>query len=735
MKARPTRSPTPTTRTEPASGEDRAGANPWLALIIVVLVGLAYANTWHAPFLLDDHDAIVRNPSLPNAGTFNWLTPPSTEGETVSGRPILNLSFALNYAISGLSVEGYHLTNLAIHLAATLLLFGLLRRTLRGVAPPPALATPTRQASSDGLAALIALTWSLHPLQTGAVTYVAQRAESLAAAFVLLTLYALARGLSATPTQRRAWFALSVAACAFGMATKETAVMAPILVLLYDRTFAAGSFRAAWTQRRGFHLASAATWILLGVLVVGNRGRGDSAGFDSAVGVLEYLCTQADAIVRYLRLIVSPVSQVFDYGAVVVPDPWSVVPQLLLVGLLLAGTVWTLRRYPRIGFLGAWFFLALAPSSSFVPVATQTMAEHRMYLALAAPVTAFWWFLARRRRAGEIAALGTVLVLALGALTFARNGIYSDPVALWQQTTERRPENARAWNNLGLALHQAGRDQEAATAYERALALNPQHAFAHANLASVAIASGRWSEAETHLRAALSAAPANQDARVNLGHVLTQLGRAEEALTEYNQVLAADPAAHDARTNRAALLLQQGRTSEALSELRQVVAKSPTLAPAHYHLAMAHERNGQWADAESSLREAMRLRSDWPEALLAWGNLQARQGRLDVAASAFAQALQLQPELVEAWYARGNLAARQERYADAMQDYQRALMLAPSHLGARANLANCQLATGQYDAAIAGYEALLSEHPEDATLQRNLSLARELRAGRRPAPR
>src|SRR6185312_11084012 len=172
-------------------------------------------------------------------------------------RPVLNLSLAVNYAISGPDPWSYHALNLAIHVGAALCLFGLIRRTAG-----PAL-----------LAFAVALLWAVHPLQSEAVMYIVQRAESMMALFYLLTMYGFVRGLQGV--HRTAWLAVSWTACLLGMGTKEVMVSAPVIVFLYDRTFAAGTFAEAWRLRKRYYLALAATWIPLLAFVArtgGNRG-------------------------------------------------------------------------------------------------------------------------------------------------------------------------------------------------------------------------------------------------------------------------------------------------------------------------------------------------------------------------------------------------------------------------------------------------------------------------------
>ena len=174
----------------------------------------------------------------------------------VGGRPVVSLTLAINYALGGMNVWGYHAVNLAIHILAAWTLFGVMRRTLL----LPALQERFGSAATP-LALAAALLWTIHPLQTESVTYVIQRTESLVGLFYLLTLYCVIRGADVRPaSDRPGTRAPSAASCLLGMATKEVMVTAPLIVLLYDRTFLAGSFREAWRRRCGLYLALAATW-------------------------------------------------------------------------------------------------------------------------------------------------------------------------------------------------------------------------------------------------------------------------------------------------------------------------------------------------------------------------------------------------------------------------------------------------------------------------------------------
>jgi hypothetical protein len=473
-----------------------------VALGIALLTLLAYANSFSALYLFDDGAAILDNPTIRHFGTA--LAPPAN-GTPVSGRPLVNLTFAVDDAISGRAVWSYHATNVLIHLLAALALFGLVRRTLE----LPAIAARFRSAALE-IAGTVALLWAVHPLQTEAVTYLSQRAEELMGLFYILTLDAFVRGV--TGADRR-WLAASVAACLAGMASKEVMISAPLLVLLFDRTFCAGSFAAALRRRAGYYTALAATWLLLAILMVKTGNRGGSVGPGLEIDSWHYALTQFHAVALYLKLALWPHPLTFDYGSPTVSALSAVLPEAALVAGLGMATLYFIIRRSAFGFIGAWFFAILAPSSSVVPLARQTIAEHRMYLPLAAVmllvVLGVHAALGRARLAAWLAA-------PLLVLTLLRNGDYVNGVTIWTESLARYPDNPRAHVNLGDAYVNAGQTQLGEEQFRLALRLDPDQAEAHNNLGVIESGSGRIAEAAADFRAAVRLSPAFDVPRKNL---------------------------------------------------------------------------------------------------------------------------------------------------------------------------------------------------------------------------
>jgi Flp pilus assembly protein TadD len=545
--------------------------------LIAAAALLAYAGTFSYPFVFDGAAIVARNPTLRHLGTA--LAPPH-DGSTVDGRPLVNLSLALNYAASGTAVWSYHALNLAVHILAAWTLLGIVRRTVGG-----------SEGRALGIALVIALLWTVHPLQTEAVTYIVQRAESLAALFYLLTLYGFIRasaGGRGAPLHR-GWAALSVLACLAGTATKEVIVSAPVIVLLYDRTFVSGSFRLAWRRHRGLLVALAATWIPLGVLVLAAAGRHGTAGFVPDLDWLHYLRLQAYAVPHYLRLALWPAPLVFDYGTGLVP-PAGWLPGAGLLALLALATIAGLAardgRARTLGFLGAAFFALLAPTS-LVPVATQTIAEHRMYLPLAAVVAVIVLALGRTQvRTGLLVALGSAAAVGLAAATRHRNAAYASEDALWADTVAKVPGNDRAHNNLGNAFYLEGRIPEAVAQYREALRLRPgNNPEAEYNLGNGLLQEGQLTEAIAHTGEAVRLVPGNPAARNVLGTALARAGRLAEAREQFQAAVQLDPASPATHSNLGTTWLLLGRKAEAEEEYRAALRLDPGYGDAREALA------------------------------------------------------------------------------------------------------------------------------------------------------
>src|SRR5579863_6778368 len=298
---------------------DRSWIPGAVCICLATTSALVYANSLFVPFIFDDTGCIVENQTIRSLANLSHVLSPPGNGYTVQGRPLVNLTFALNYAWSGLDVWSWHVVNITIHCLAGICLFGISRRTLLSAN----VSKPERQRATP-LAFAIALLWTLHPLQTESVTYVVQRTESLTGLLLLVTLYCSIRAWRCS--SRTGWSVAAIAACCLGMASKEVMVAAPLLVVLFDWTFSGSSLRELIQGRRWFYASLAGSLIILAMLVIASGRRGGSAGFGLGVSIWEYARTQFGFIMHYLRLAFLPHPLILDYGDRLATDPREFIP-------------------------------------------------------------------------------------------------------------------------------------------------------------------------------------------------------------------------------------------------------------------------------------------------------------------------------------------------------------------------------------------------------------------------
>jgi protein O-mannosyl-transferase len=605
-----------------------------LAGLGLVLAALAvYANSLQVPLVFDDLLAIKDNATIRQLGSA--LSPPAG-ALPVSGRPVVNLSFALNYAVSGLRVWSYHAANLLIHILAGLTLFGIVRRTLK----------PT----GAWAAWAIALLWIVHPLQTESVTYLSQRAESLMGLFYLLTLYGFIRGAEKADGRSAAWFGLSCLACSFGMLTKEVMVSAPFMVWLYDRTFLSGSFAEARRRHRKVYFGLAATWILLVVSVVSaGPTRGGTSGFAVAAPAWTYWLTQFEAVFQYLRLCFWPSPLIIYYESFWAKDVEQVLPYALVVVPLAAATLWALWRRPKegpsspptglrrgecragaraFGFLGAWFFAILAPTS-LVPNSIQMIAEHRMYLPLAAVIAAavVGIFSGLGRMPGL--AVCTIAAVGLAIATVRRNEVYQSDLTLWADTVAKQPENALAHNNLGKALYERGSVVEAIAQYQEAIRLRPgpESVYAYINLGDALELTNHLPEAIADYQAAEELKPDWSGIHAELADALCHAGRLADAISEYERALQLNPENPTAESGLGTAFFLSGQIDLAIAHFKAALRLNPAYAEAYNNLGTALATANRLPEAIAAYERALRLKPNYPEARDNLTRLQAANGQ------------------------------------------------------------------------------------------------------------
>ncbi|MFI5233912.1 MAG: tetratricopeptide repeat protein, partial [Gemmatimonadales bacterium] len=487
-------------------------------------------------------------------------------GSPVAGRPVVRLSLAANYALNALmgvdqrrdpdgpgKAIGFRLLNVFFHLCTGALLFGLMRRAMRERTIPR-----DWRDIADPFAAVVCTLWLLHPIQTEAIDYIVQRTELLASLFYVATLYASLRAWDATSGARRAgWYLAAIVACTLGVGSKEVAITAPLAVVLYDRAFRLGQWRAILHpgKGRGWFYATLTTAAAATFVFVALGARGNTAGLHGDMTWYGYFYTQCWAIAHYLRLVMWPNALVIDYGEKLITGGRGV-PGAVLLALFAIATLAAWNRLPKFGwlaFLGTEFFLLLGPSSSFVPVRTEVAAERRIYLALAnvlvlGVIGAEWL---RRKYFHAVSAMRVglavgALALVLAAVTAVRGRTYATSERLWRDAVAKVPDNPRAKVNLGYALsrERPPKYAEAETVLTRAIAQDTTCRHGCAQLASVLAAQGRGTEAIALLERTLASEPGDVVAEGRLAFNQMRAGSFDQAIVHLEHMASTHPSEH-----------------------------------------------------------------------------------------------------------------------------------------------------------------------------------------------
>jgi tetratricopeptide (TPR) repeat protein len=671
-------------------------------ILIVFLGFIAYSNTFHVPFVFDDEPSILENPVIKDLGHFFS----DSTGYAYNPRRFIGyLTIAMNYALGGLDVTGYHIFNLAVHIANALLVYALIVLTFR---------TPYMRNSSLSLACrpiafFTAALFVVHPVQTQAVTYVVQRLTSLATMFYLMSLCLYARwrllGESGRPSGRKAllWYFLSLAAAVLAMKTKEIAFTLPIIAVLYEFFF----FRLPIRKRLPFLAPILATLFIIPLSLLNvDKPLGETLSdvseatrIQTDVSRWDYLMTQFRVIVTYVRLLIVPMNQNLDYDYPIYRSffaPPVLLSFLLLLALVALG-VYLFRRsahddsengsgFRMVSFGIVWFFITLSVESSIVPI-VDVIFEHRTYLPSVGLISAFvagvMVFKGRLKPEKTfvmkaVTPLLVVVVLLFGLATFSRNMIWNDPGTLWEDVVKKSPAKARAIYNLGQVYDVRGLLEEAARHYQTALRLDPYLVHAYNNM----------------------------------GNIYEKQGRIEEAIWLYKKVIELDSKDAIARANLGAVYAKQGRFAEAITELMRAIQIKPDYAIAHNNLGNVYSERGYLDDAVREYRAAIEAKGDFAGAYNNLGLVYAKQGFLGEAAQAFRMAMHFEPDFFEAYNNLGMAYMKQGNFDGALQEFRRASELQPGNPEVHANMGRGYLNKGHLEEALREFQTALNITPD-----------------------
>jgi tetratricopeptide (TPR) repeat protein len=594
---------------------------PAIHLVLILVIAIfSYSNTFNVPFQMDDGGNIVDNPAIKNLNNFihmdkidQDITMEASSKSLFKMRYIGYLSFALNYAVHGLDVWGYHCVNLLIHLCTTLLVYYLVFLTFK-TSRFQSIANnqPSTFDSRNVIALFTALIFAVHPVQTQAVTYIVQRFASLATMLWMLSLvsYLLFRLSSADESgavKRSSLYCLSLVSAILAMKTKEFSLLLPLIIAIYEYMFLDGSFKKRLRYLTPFCLSVAIIPLTLrhngdnGLLETASK----NAGSYGSISSFDYLFTQFRVIVTYLRLLLFPVHQKFDYDYPIfrsffIPE---VILSLLLLLSIVSMAVYFLylskdinRKdsylYRIMAFGLFWFFITLSVESSFIPIA-DVIFEHRLYLpSIGFILTVISALELLRRKWGtqrayipEISVYAMLLLATgLSAATYSRNHVWRNQFSLLEDEIKKSPGKDRPRYLLGKMYGERGQMDKAEYHLRMATSINPGSIGSHYFLAITYMRMNRLAEAADEYKKAIALKFVFAEAHAGLGDIYTRQGRIQEALNEYRIALSLKPSLVEVHYNLGKLYAGLGMKNEARNEFSIALRLNPNFVEAREKL-------------------------------------------------------------------------------------------------------------------------------------------------------
>jgi tetratricopeptide (TPR) repeat protein len=603
--------------------------------LLVVLVLIVYGNTFNASWHLDDRTNILDNKNVHvtslsfedwSRSTIPPFTDPANATPGLSGlyRPVAMVTFAFNWFLGGADVFGYHLVNIFLHCLTSILLF----ITCLNLLDMPTM--HGRYKNNSGFIVFFATAlWALNPIQIQAVTYIVQRMAVLAALFYLAGILFYIKGRNAHSFGKTAlFFGLGIVSYLLALGSKQNAITLPLAWLLVEIVF---------YRPPGFWKQSRVRWMVIGSVT------GLAAFFvlvlfywqaDPISAILEgyrlrpftlsqRVLTEMRVLIFHLGQLFYPVPQQFsimhDFNiSTSLLTPWTTLGALIMIGTMVGGALFYLRRWPLLSFAILFFFLGHCVESTVFPL--ELVFEHRNYLPslfLFLPIAAGIALLIDKYRNESklvhflLMSFAILIVLGISLGTHTRNSIWNNEQSLWRDALQKAPSLARPYQNLAFALEKERKLDAALRLNQKAMELkDPEPELSRfislSNMGNIYRKKGDYPQAIKYLTEAVSVekGPYKQRVRLNLALCLLNVREEERALKQINAGLRQQPDNIRFLAVKGFIFARHEKTDKALGLFQQVLHRNPYDRDGLVNLAMVMSSKGFYRRSEWFLKRA-----------------------------------------------------------------------------------------------------------------------------------
>jgi len=615
-----------------------------LSIILISCLGIiVYSHTFFYPFHFDDGIYIVNNFAIKNIQNLSNIW------EICPCRFITFLSIAFNYHFHQLNVFGYHLFNLTVHLGTAILVWWFVLLTFS----TPAMKAHRITQHANLIALLAGLVFVSHPIQTQAVTYIWQRATSMASLFYVASLcfYVKSR-LSMVDSRFRGndnrqrgndkskavipakagiqfrinavelgWFyyICSLITAIAAMFTKETAITLPLMILLYEVSFLKTKEKIHWPSIIPFLI----TLIVIPLTMLLTK----SARFQEIHDIVEgpggispmhYLLTQFRVMLTYIRLVFIPIGQNLDYDYPIFKNIFEVpvfLSFLFLISILF-GAKRLFSKYRLVSFSIFWFFLTLLPESSFLPL-KDVIYEHRLYLPLVGYsifLVSGMYYLFGKNSIKMMVIVLTGIIICNSVLTYQRNKVWRDDITLWNDVIGKSPHKARPYINRGIIYSKQGHLDQAMADLNKGIAMDPNCSEAYSVRGFIYEKQGKLIRALIEFTKAVMVYPGNLIAYYKRAMIFKKMGDFSHAISDFTKIIEIAPDDAGGYTGRGIIFSEQGNFTSAISDFNKSIEIDPDFAEAHMNLGIVYVKQGNLTQAISEFNKALEINPNYIEA-------------------------------------------------------------------------------------------------------------------------
>jgi tetratricopeptide (TPR) repeat protein len=688
-----------------------------VCVFLVLAVLVVFGQTAGFGFVnYDDNKYIYENTVVRKGLTWPGVVWASTYSEIGHWHPLTWLTHMADCQVYGLRAGGHHMTNVALHATAAVLLF-LVLRTMTGAV---------------WRSGIVAAVFAVHPLRAESVAWISERKDVLSGVFFMLTLWAYVRYVR-QPTRWR--YGAMAALFALGLLAKNMLVTLPFVLLLLD-WWPLGRMRRSENGREGLECSGLPFWKLvkekIPLLLL-------SVGSCVATASVSEKMREVDRIpaptrignavvsyVVYLRQMVFPAGLATSY-----PYPnnglpmWKVCAALVALVAVTAMVVACRQKRPFLLVGWLWYLGMLLPAIGIIQISYYARADRYTYLPEIGLAVAATWAVAdlsARWKHRQIA-LGTLMGAVISLLMvcgYIQTSYWKDSEVLWRHTLSCNPDNLTAHLDLADLFRLNGRMDEAAAEYREALAVRPDSAETLNDLGNILAMKGQDTPAMELYQKAITVHPDFVDTYANVGNLLMH-SNVDEAIAQYRKGLAIAPDTVNILNDLGKALAAKGDNAAAIAQYQKVLAIEPTYANAHFNLGNRLLKVGRFEEAAAQFRKALELQPNDAEARIKLGKALLLKGDFVGGVASFEHTMPLNPELLPNLFILGNYFLVHNDWETAIACYRQALKMNPRSADACASLGTAFFKKGDYKQTIEFWQQALALNPAKSDLQNNLA--------------